>query len=152
VKRILIIDHQPLIREALRLAVRSVWNQASIIEASCHADAERAGRSSAAVDLVIIDPALPDVEGLESLVILRKTLPLTPIVVFSSSRDPQVAAASYILGASAHMPKSAMMSEITETLRRAASGERVLVAPKTPCASIDKLKTAHKRLETLSPA
>lgn len=151
-KRILIVDSQPLMREALRLVVRTVWTNAQIVEAGSYAEAERISRAPTAMDLVVMDPVLPDAEGLSSLVMLQRVLPSVPIVVFSASRDPQVAASSYILGAAAQVPKSAMMSEVVSTLRRAASGERVFVVAEPLPAATQTLKQTQKRLESLSPA
>jgi DNA-binding NarL/FixJ family response regulator len=152
VKRILIVDSQPLMREALRQVVRTVWSNVHIFEAGCYGEAERVSRSQAAIDLVVMDPALPDVEGLSGLIMLQKVLPASPIVVFSSSRDPQVAASSYALGAAAQVPKSALMSEVVSTLRKAASGERVFVAAEPLPAGLQTLKQTKKRLDSLSPA
>jgi DNA-binding NarL/FixJ family response regulator len=151
-KRVLIIDAQPLMREALRLVVRSVWSSAVIVEAGDHAEAERACRFGMAFDLVVLDPALPDAPGLSSLVMLKSLLPRTPIVIFSSSRDPQVVASSYILGAAAQAPKSALMSEVAETLKKAESGERIFIAAQQLTGSALDVQQARSRLSVLSPA
>ena len=151
-KRVLIIDAQPLMREALRLVVRSVWSSAVIVEAGDHAEAERACLCGMAFDLVVLDTALPDTTGLSSLIMLKSLLPHTPIVIFSSSRDPQVAASSYILGAAGQAPKSALMSEVAGTLKKAASGERVFIAAEQLTGSALDLQQARSRLSVLSPA
>jgi DNA-binding NarL/FixJ family response regulator len=151
-KRVLIIDAQPLMREALRLVVRSIWPGALIAEAGSHAEAEQACRRGGALDLVVMDPALPDAAGLSGLVMLRALRPDAPIVVFSSARDAQAIASSYILGASAQVSKSALMSEVAEILRRAASGERVFAVAEPLTGSALDVQQARSRLSALSPA
>jgi DNA-binding NarL/FixJ family response regulator len=151
-KRILIIDGQPLMREALRLVIRSIWPTANIVEAGSLAQAEAACSGPSPIQLAVIDPNLPDVEGLTGLVMLDKLLPRTPIVVFSTTRASQTIASCYILGAAAYVAKSALMSEVASTLQRAATGERVFDAAEAPTESARGLAVTHKRLSTLSPA
>lgn len=150
--RILIVDSQPLMREALRLVIRSIWPTASIVEAGRLSEAEEACRGPSSIQLAIIDPNLPDVAGLSGLIMLDKLLPKTPIVVFSSMRAPEIMASSYVLGAAAHVPKSAMMSEVADTLRKAANGERTFIAAEPLPVSVPDLAVTQKRLSTLSPA
>lgn len=151
-QRILIIDGQPLMREALRLVVRSIWPTANIAEAGSLAEAQAACRGPSPIQLAVIDPNLPDAEGLTGLVMLDKLLPRTPIVVFSATRAAQTIASCHILGAVAYVSKSALMSEVASTLQRAANGERVFEAPEAAMGSTRDLTVTHKRLSTLSPA
>jgi DNA-binding NarL/FixJ family response regulator len=152
VKRILIVDVQPLMREALRLVVNSLWRGGVIVEAGSYAEVEQACGSGQPISLVVMDPALPDAEGLSALVMLKKLQPRLPVVIFSSRRDPQAVASSAILGAIAHVPKSALMSEVAEVLRKAEDGRSLFIEAVPLSGAVDELEQLQKRVRKLSPA
>jgi DNA-binding NarL/FixJ family response regulator len=152
VKRILIVDVQPLMREALRLVVNSLWRGGVIVEAGSYAEVEQACGSGQPISLVVMDPALPDAEGLSALVMLKKLQPRLPVVIFSSRRDPQAVASSAILGAIAHVPKSALMSEVAEVLRKAEDGRSLFIEAVPLSGAVDELEQLQRRVRKLSPA
>ncbi|KSB87754.1 hypothetical protein AS593_00565 [Caulobacter vibrioides] len=149
------VDGQPLMRQAIGLVVRSVWPKSQVSEAGSLGEMTAALRVGAPIGLVVLDPALPEVEGLSALVALQKALPGVPVVVFSSRRDGQIVTTSYILGAAGFISKAAMMSEMAEALGRVAAGERVFPAGRAG-AQAELLTEAQiavavrKRLDDLS--
>jgi DNA-binding NarL/FixJ family response regulator len=62
-KRVLIIDSHPLMRDAIRMSVLVVWPKAHTIEVGDVAAIDGGRRFGATVDLVVMDPALPGTSG-----------------------------------------------------------------------------------------
>lgn len=151
-KRILVVDGQPLMRQAVGLVVKSLWPKAMVSEAGSLDEMSTALRAGAPVGLVVLDPMLSDADGLSALVALQKDLPGVPVVVFSSRRDSQIVASSYVLGAAGFISKSAVMSDMAAALARAGAGERVF--PVGTRAEVlteaQEAAVARKRLDDLS--
>ena len=61
--------------------------------------------SGAAPDVIVLDLNLPDVNGMDGLIRLRKAAGTTPIVVVSSLADPKIIAMALKAGASGFVPK-----------------------------------------------
>ncbi|MEE3101243.1 MAG: response regulator transcription factor, partial [Pseudomonadota bacterium] len=102
--RALIVDDHPLFCEALTLMLREMGV----------ADIAAADRLSAAVehldragapDIVLLDLSLPDVNGLDGLIRLKRMVGATPIVVISSMEEHRIVASVLRAGASGFVPK-----------------------------------------------
>jgi signal transduction histidine kinase len=116
-RHILIVEDNPgdarLVREALRDAERSALGSgigfrttevprvADAIAALGHGD----------VDLVLLDLALPDSDGLETFERVRDAAPDVPIVVFTRLDDASVATRAMRRGAQDYLPKSQLDPE-----------------------------------------
>ncbi|MFO0871479.1 MAG: chemotaxis-specific protein-glutamate methyltransferase CheB [Pirellulales bacterium] len=112
-------------------------------------------------DLVLLDVALPELEGLQTLAALRKTHPTLPVIMFSSltQRGSQTTVDALLLGASDYVTRPTSNAELERCMRseliakikslasRRQEGEAVLsrprlaptVAPVTPNASVARL-------------
>jgi len=150
VKRVLIIDSHPLMRDALRSLVLSVHPKAHTIEVGDLQAIDGGCRFGATIDLVILDPALPGANGLSVLVTVQQRLPHTPIVVFSSRADDQIVASSKALGAAAFMHKSASVTEMVQTLRAVLEGEQRFPAFTGAVPPSHDLAALRKRLDGLT--
>jgi CheY-like chemotaxis protein len=72
------------------------------------------------VDVLLLDLFLPDSEGVETVARLRREAPRVPLVVFTSSDAPQLAAGTLAAGADEHLVKgSSEAAELRESLVRA---------------------------------
>jgi DNA-binding NarL/FixJ family response regulator len=150
VKRVLIIDSHPLMREAIRMVVLGLWPKTHTIEVGEFAAIDNGCRFGATIDLVVMDPALPGASGLSALVMVQQRLPHTPVVVFASRGDDLLVGSCNALGASAFVHKSAGLVEMTETLRDVAGGERVFPALKGAASASQELAALRKRLDGLT--
>jgi DNA-binding NarL/FixJ family response regulator len=105
--KVLLIDDHVLVRQALRSVFADVRPQAEVLDAIGATQALEMAQSHSDLDLVVLDLALPDGDGLDLLTSLRSRLPGAGVVVLSASSEPSVVAKALRLGAQGFIPKSA---------------------------------------------
>lgn len=149
-KRVLIIDSHPLMREAIRTVVLSVWPKAHTIEVGDLAAIDNGCRFGATIDLVVMDPALVGSSGLSVLVTVNQRLPNTPIVVFSSRIDDQMVGSCKALGAAGFLHKCAEIEQIGGTLRSVLEGARPFPALTGATSASQELTALNRRLDGLT--
>lgn len=136
-------------REAIVRLLLSAWPKVSVAEASDLGGIDAACRMGH-IDLVILDPALPDAKGLSALVAIQRRLPNAPVVVFSSRRDDHVIASTNALGATAYVCKSAAVDEIVATLKAASAGARSFPSLNGANSAEQELAAMRKKLDALT--
>lgn len=149
-KRVLIIDAHPLMREALRSAVLSVRPKAHTVEVGSLAAVDDGCRFGATMDLAIIDPALPGATGLSVLISVQQRLPHTPILIFSGRCDDQIVASSRALGAAGFVHKSAGTPEMADALRVVLDGGIRFPALTGALSASHDLAALRRRLDGLT--
>ncbi|MFN4361301.1 MAG: response regulator [Hylemonella sp.] len=80
------------------------------------------------LDLVLLDIALPGIDGLEVLQQLRKRWPGLPVLMLSTYPESQYAARCIKLGSGGYLNKSADPDRMLEAVREVAAGGRYLSA------------------------
>lgn len=139
--RFLIVDDHPLFREALQLAIQSVYADAEIIEASSIAAAREALTGVEAFDLVLLDLSMPGTRGFEGLIELRAARPKQPIVVVSAHEDPRIIHEAMTCGAAGYISKAVRRAELAESIKDVMAGLVTLpkgyVPPATGSAARD---------------
>ncbi len=80
------------------------------------------------LDLVLLDIALPGIDGLEVLQQLRKRWPALPVLMLSTYPESQYAARCIKLGSGGYLNKSADPDRMLEAVREVAAGGRYLSA------------------------
>lgn len=121
-KRIMIIDDDEQVREMLRRMLEYAGYQ--IAEAE-DGEAGLAALASAPVDLVITDILMPNREGLETIMSLRRDCPDLPIIAISGGGWS--GAAGYLntagkLGATCTLPKPFSRQQMLEAVEEALTG------------------------------
>jgi DNA-binding NarL/FixJ family response regulator len=118
---LLVEDHA-----SLRQTLARVFDQESefevVAQAGSLSEARRVMEGSEA-DLGIIDPSLPDGEGVELIEDLREANPLFAALVLTASLDREDHARAVEAGAAGILHKSADVDEILDATRRLAAGE-----------------------------
>lgn len=114
--RIVIADDHPLVRGALRQAVESRFRPAEVIEVGSFDEAVAEVSRQDDVDLLLLDLAMPGVEGFSGLIYLRAQHPSIPVVIVSANDDPGVIRRSLGFGASGFIPKTVSMETMAEAL------------------------------------
>ncbi|MGH8680854.1 MAG: response regulator [Burkholderiales bacterium] len=119
--RILLVDGHPLFRGGMKFLLGSLDAEVGLDEAGDCA-AARALAGAGHYDLVLLDPELPGMDGMDALVALRAAFPATPVVVLSKDDDPAAVRAAIDAGAMGFIPKSSPAEIMVDALRRVLAG------------------------------
>ena len=123
--RLVIADDHELIREGIKKIVRPCADLKVVGEAG---DLRQAIALVAQVrpDVVVLDVTLPDVDGLDGLLELRRHFPGLRVVMLSMHPEERYALAALRAGALGYVSKTTASAELVEALRKAAAGIRHL--------------------------
>lgn len=120
---VLLIDDHPLFREGLRSLLERMDPTARIVEVdSCEAALAMGDRHGPSLDLILLDLALPGMNGLEGISRFRARFPTTPVVVISATVDAARVKQAIERGAQGFIPKSTPPDVLVSALRLIESG------------------------------
>lgn len=132
--RVLLADDS----EGLRLLVRSWLSSTDDLEVVAEASngAEAVALADAhRPDVVVLDVAMPVMDGLEALTEIHRRYPTLPVVMLSGFAEADVAAQASARGAVAFVEKSGDLDLLVQAVRRAARGPALLPSPR-PAADL----------------
>ena len=131
--RVLIGDDHRIVREGLKQVLGDPANGLPEIVVAAEAtggqevlDQVAALGGSAGVDLVLLDIAMPGMDGLEVLQALRKAWPALPVLMLSTYPERQYAVRCIQMGAAGYLHKSADPDDMVAAVRKVAAGGRYL--------------------------
>lgn len=109
--RVLVVDDEPLIRWAITETLEGAG--LSVIQAADGQQARTAlAAASPAVDVVMLDYALPDSRRFDVLTALRQIAPATPVILMTVYFTPEIARDALIAGACRVVAKPIDMREV----------------------------------------
>jgi DNA-binding NarL/FixJ family response regulator len=114
--RVVLVDDSEDLRDALRLALSSQGDFTVVGEA---AD----GQSGVAVaaeqqpDVVLLDIAMPDMDGLQALTAIRHQSPDSTVIIMTGYPETVAAAAAVELGAHGFIRKGGDVAQLRELIR-----------------------------------
>ena len=127
--RVLIGDDHRIVREGLKQVLGDASNGSPEIAVCAEAQTgpevlERVGalQGGEGVDVVLLDIALPERDGLDVLQALRTTWPALPVLMLSTYPERQYAVRCIKLGAAGYLNKSADADAMVAAVRKAAAG------------------------------
>ena len=120
--KILIVDDHPLIREALRQVLQALDRQLELLEAQSGDEALDLTRLNQDISLILLDLALPGVDGFEVLRRLRDGFPGIPVVVVSAYDNAEMVTRVIDAGAMGYIPKTSTTPILLNALRLVLSG------------------------------
>jgi DNA-binding NarL/FixJ family response regulator len=123
--RVLLADDHTVLREATAELVNNQVDMAVV---------GQAGTGEATLDLVeelqpdivIMDIAMPRMDGLEATRNIAREFPTTRVMVLSAHQDPEHVMSLLKAGAASFLPKTVGLSELLEAIRATHRGESVL--------------------------
>ena len=125
--RVLVCDDHLIVRQGIRQVLADASDIVVMGEAATGPDAiaqVRAGRAAnAGPDVVLLDIAMPQRDGLDILKALKGEFPKLPVLMLSTYPDRQYAVRSLKLGAAGYLNKSADSEQMIEAVRRVAKGQ-----------------------------
>jgi len=122
VKSILIVDDSPLIRRSLR----TVFEQQPDWAVCGEAEDGYEGIDKAKIlqpDLIVIDLAMPRLNGISAGRMLKKIVPATQIVMFTAFTNPCFRKAALAAGLDAFVDKSEGTTSLVRSMQRLLSSE-----------------------------
>ena len=131
--RVLIGDDHRIVREGLKQILADAPDVQVVAEAQSGPEvleqvAALQGRTG--LDLVLLDIALPGIDGLDVLQALKREHPKLPVLMLSTYPEKQYAVRCIKLGASGYLNKSADPDDMLAAVRKVAAGG-VFLTPTT---------------------
>ena len=129
--RVLIGDDHRIVREGLKQILADAPDVRVVAEAQTGPEvlAQVAQlHASAGLDLVLLDIALPGIDGLDVLQQIKREHPKLPVLMLSTYPEKQYAVRCIKLGASGYLNKSADPDDMLAAVRKVAAGGVFLTA------------------------
>lgn len=140
--RVLLADDHRLLREAF---ARLLDSDCDVVGAVGDGRALLDAAPGLRPDVVVLDVAMPQLNGLDAARQLRHRLPDVRIVFLTVSEDPDVAAEAFRAGASGYLLKNSAASELIQAIREVMAG-RSYVTPLVTRGLVDALLNARERV------
>lgn len=115
--KILVVDDHPLVREGLRQVLLGLADSVHVLDTATASGALDLAAHNPDLDLVLLDYRLPDVDGLEALLLLLSKHPALPVLVLSGSVSPLVAQQVMENGASGFVNKTGNSEELLHAIK-----------------------------------
>ena len=123
--RVLIGDDHRIVREGLKQILADAPDVQVVAEAQTGDEVlaqVKALGGSEGLDLVLLDIAMPGLDGLDVLQTLKREHPLLPVLMLSTYPEKQYAVRCIRLGACGYLNKSADPDDMLYAVRKAAGG------------------------------
>jgi DNA-binding NarL/FixJ family response regulator len=121
--RLVIADDHTLVAEACKNLLEPEFEVLGLVD---NGQALLRLVSETKPDVVVLDIAMPQLNGLDAGSQIKHLLPTTKLVYLTMNMSPEVAAEAFRRGASAYVVKSATVAELMTAVRRALKSESYL--------------------------
>jgi two-component system invasion response regulator UvrY len=128
VRRVLLVDDHPVIRQGIRRILTNALTDLDVVEADTGEQAI-ALCETGAWDLVVLDLSLPGLSGLEVIRDLRLLQPHARIIVVSVHPPHHFARRALSVGAVAYLEKSAAPEEMVKAVTEVLAGRLYVTTP-----------------------
>jgi two-component system invasion response regulator UvrY len=125
--RVLICDDHLIVRQGIKQVLAEAEDVRVVGEAANGPEAIQQVRA-APPDVVLLDIAMPQRDGLDILKALKSEFPKLPVLMLSTYPDRQYAVRSLKLGAAGYLNKSADSEQMIDAVRSVARG-RLFITP-----------------------
>lgn len=126
--KLLIVDDHPMVREGLAATLRQFAADVQVLQAADGTQALALTAAHADLRAAWVDLRMAGMGGITTVEQLRRHHPALPVIVLSSSEDPDDVRRSLRAGARGYCPKSATSGTLLAALRLVLDGE-VYVPP-----------------------
>ncbi|MEU3505626.1 response regulator transcription factor, partial [Streptomyces hundungensis] len=139
--RVVIADDEPLIRAGIRMILTSDREIDVVAEAANGREAVELARSHA-VDVVLLDIQMPEMDGLSALAELRRTVPATRVIILTTFGERENVLRALEHGGAGFLLKDTAPAELIRAVRAAAAGDAYL-SPGATRHVVDQLATGR---------
>ena len=144
--RVLVCDDHLIVRQGIRQILADAPDIAVAGEAANGPDALARVREGG-IDVVLLDIAMPQRDGLDVLKALKLESPRLPVLMLSTYPDRQYAVRSLKLGAAGYLNKSADSEQLIDAIHRVALGT-LFITPGVAELMAEQLVPAGSRSAT----
>ncbi len=137
--RLLLVDDHTLFRAGLHLLLQNVANVFVVGEASDGREALRLLKT-ARPDVILMDIAMPGLNGLEATARVRRAYPQARVLILSMYATPDYIVRALRAGASGYLLKDAAPTELNLAIHAVARGEMYLSAAVSKTVITDYLR------------
>ncbi len=123
--KVLVCDDHLIVRQGIKQILADAAEIVLAGEAASGPEAVRLVRDAAdrgGIDVVLMDIAMPQRDGLDVLKQLKREFPKLPVLMLSTYPDKQYAVRSLKLGAAGYLNKSADSEQMAGAIRKVAAG------------------------------
>jgi DNA-binding NarL/FixJ family response regulator len=120
---VLIVDDHPVLREGIAALLRQAGPDTIVHQQGDVAGGLRLAGERADLDVIVLDLMMPGMGGMPAIAEFGRVRPDVPVIVLSSSEDPQDARRALAEGALGYVPKSASQHTLVAAIRLVLTGE-----------------------------
>lgn len=121
--KLLVIEDHALVREGMVQTLRQLDAEVHVGEAAdCESGCAILAAADDDFDLVLLDLALPGIDGLTCLGLLRQRYPALPVVIVSAYDDAHTVNKALKAGAAGFVPKAYSGERLLDALRKVLDG------------------------------
>lgn len=152
----LIVDDHPLFCEALSMTLKAAVKVDRLLTTGRLDEAIALLDEATQPDVILLDLNLPDVNGLDGLLRLKRVAPQVPIIIVSSLAENRIVASALRAGAAGFVPKHSQRDVFTRAFAEIWAGKVYLPRDYIPPAendgeTVSEGDAAIQRLAQLTP-
>ena len=121
--KLLIVDDHPVLREGLAALLRQAGPDTDVLQACDASEGLALVEVHVDLDAVVLDLMMPGMDGWRAISEFGRKRPELPVIVLSSSEDPQDVRKALALGALGYVPKSASQRVLLSAIRTVLNGD-----------------------------
>jgi DNA-binding NarL/FixJ family response regulator len=121
--RVLTVDDHPFLRDGISAVITNQEDMIMVAEAGSGQEAIQTFRAHRP-DVTLMDLRLPDMNGIDAIVEIRRLAPCAKIVVLTTYKGDVQAVRAFKAGASGYLLKSMLRKELLDTIRHVHAGRR----------------------------
>jgi DNA-binding NarL/FixJ family response regulator len=142
--RILLADDHTVVRDGLRALLEKQSDMAVVAEAADGRDSVRLAEEQAP-DVVVMDIAMPNMNGIEATRRILSANPHVAVVILSMHQDESYVLRSLKAGAKGYLLKDSLRSDVIDAIRQVAQGRSFLTKKVSRILQEDYIRELEQR-------
>jgi DNA-binding NarL/FixJ family response regulator len=142
--RILLADDHTVVRDGLRALLEKQADMAVVAEAADGRDSVRLAEEQAP-DVVVMDIAMPNMNGIEATRRILSANPRVAVVILSMHQDESYVLRSLKAGAKGYLLKDSLRSDVIDAIRQVAQGRSFLTKKVSRILQEDYIRELEQR-------
>jgi len=139
---VLLVDDHAIMRDGIR-ALLSLHDDIKIVGEASEGQEAIEKTQELSPDVVVMDVAMPDMDGIEATRRIRKQSPKVKVIILTQYDNKEYVLSAIKAGAAGYVPKRALGSELVSAVRAVNRGESFLY-PSAAAALIDDYRRQDK--------